>query len=215
MEAEPKYSCTFSGLCEEDPDGDYDTLEQCQGECQSVEQKELLYLTIAYDPELITQLAPSDQVYVARAHYNLTLSPEEAQLYFLILEGLQEEGPLLEKLKDVAHHLEELWRLNPTLWNAFPAFTPVDVVIAHLSFFLIGPHYDYSAYPSQRERINTIFRTLLTTQDLELREDNIYYLLTMFLPEEIVSFNEVFQEFQEHLRSALEIYLPALNYYYA
>ena len=69
-----RYSCSFSGECEIDPDGLYTSLEECKVECQGVEAKELQYLIYGYAPEEALALAPSDRVILVKRETGVTVS---------------------------------------------------------------------------------------------------------------------------------------------
>src|SRR5665647_1009953 len=64
-----RWSCGFSGICEEVPRGQYATQAECEAVCQGAENKELLYLITSYNPEDVLNLGLTDQY---RVIYDLT-----------------------------------------------------------------------------------------------------------------------------------------------
>ncbi|MFA6972790.1 MAG: hypothetical protein WC208_15510 [Gallionella sp.] len=58
-----RYRCALSGHCEPSEEG-YAQYSECQANCTSTENKDLIYLTLSYIPQEALQLAPSDQIRV-------------------------------------------------------------------------------------------------------------------------------------------------------
>lgn len=73
------YSCSYSGTCEPDPTGEYNSYEDCTLACSSKENKDLVYLIHEYDLESAKLLAPSDRVAVLRRLTGVTLHPDDTQ----------------------------------------------------------------------------------------------------------------------------------------
>jgi hypothetical protein len=46
------YSYAFNGICEADINGDYETLEKCEAQCRSVENRDIFLMILGYDPEV-------------------------------------------------------------------------------------------------------------------------------------------------------------------
>lgn len=68
-----RYSCNLSGRCEPDRSGVFPTQVACRARCQSSplssHEKEMMFLTLSYNPEQALDLAPSDKVeYVWREY---------------------------------------------------------------------------------------------------------------------------------------------------
>ena len=88
-----RWSCNFSGECEQTADGAYHTVEQCQAACQGAEQKDLLYIIGSYEPASALFLASSDQRRVLQELLGFRLPPElnadniDDILYYLISES--------------------------------------------------------------------------------------------------------------------------------
>lgn len=72
------YSCNTRGRCEPDRRGRYQTAAECERDCESVHQRDLLLLTMSFDPTLASGLAPSDQVEVIYKITGVVLEPELA-----------------------------------------------------------------------------------------------------------------------------------------
>jgi hypothetical protein len=95
-----RYSCALNGLCESDPLGAYDSLEECQDECASSENRDLMYLILAYVTDDVRLLAPSDRVRVVRELTGETLTPGQAYKLLLALE----KGDVFELIKHPQLH---------------------------------------------------------------------------------------------------------------
>jgi len=82
-----KYSCAFSGQCEVDDYGTYDTNESCQADCHAVEDKESRLLTYEYAPKEGLGLAPSDHVLLIRRISGVTVPLDEARNVLRLING--------------------------------------------------------------------------------------------------------------------------------
>jgi hypothetical protein len=66
----PRLRCNFKGKCEPHAQGiEYDSVADCERNCQGVEARDLMYEILQYEPELALEAAQSDQIEVL---YRLT-----------------------------------------------------------------------------------------------------------------------------------------------
>jgi hypothetical protein len=77
------FSCAFTGQCEFDIWGKYETLGSCRLACQSADAKELLYEINSMDLGSTSKLAPSDQVEIIQRLWGFRPTPEDAQTIIL------------------------------------------------------------------------------------------------------------------------------------
>jgi hypothetical protein len=127
-----RYSCGFNGQCEPDADGIFESLEDCEAECQAREAKDINYLIYEYDPVSALELGPHDRAEVVRrltdqpaltpdgalallrVLQNVDLTPDEFQEMAEILTTNPELAPLV--LDNPGHNL---WR-----WFDVPDLAP-------------------------------------------------------------------------------------------
>jgi hypothetical protein len=83
------HSCTLDGQCELNDFGTYPSLPLCQQQCHpshlTGHEREVIFMTLSYDPEQVTNLAPSDMVEYIRREYGI-VSPldQVAGLYIAL-----------------------------------------------------------------------------------------------------------------------------------
>jgi hypothetical protein len=93
-----RYACAFNGTCEPNPNGAYESLEDCQKECASISNKDVQDLIYQYSPYEALQLAPSDQQRIINrltriANFGgLSVSPDEAPAVLQALEAMPSTG---------------------------------------------------------------------------------------------------------------------------
>ena len=73
-----KWSCNYSGTCEPDPHGTYETAEECQATCQGLPNKDIAYHILSFDLENARYLAPSDQAAAIKRFTGVTVHPADA-----------------------------------------------------------------------------------------------------------------------------------------
>src|SRR5665647_340689 len=82
-----RYTCNLKGKCEPSQYGMFNSLVACTAQCTSHKlsshEQESYYLTLAYNPEQLFELAPSDQVAYIRREYGL-VTPAESTSDLLI-----------------------------------------------------------------------------------------------------------------------------------
>lgn len=86
-----RYSCSFRGQCEVNRTGEYQSLEDCQRECQGRDASDLNYLIYQYSPDTaVEDLAPSDQREVLRRL--TTLDSDDQLLVTTLLDAFGDDG---------------------------------------------------------------------------------------------------------------------------
>jgi hypothetical protein len=81
------YVCNFSGTCETAWNGPHASLQECEGACSAVTNKDLLYETYSYNFKAVSELAPSDQVEIAFRVFGFRPSLDHVASIFMVLAG--------------------------------------------------------------------------------------------------------------------------------
>jgi len=104
--SQQRYSCTIRGQCDADWAGDYDSLEQCQSQCQGSDNVDLIYLILSYDWETASRATITDQQELLKREFGLRVSRDETKRVVLFLAN-RDISRLLHYSPVFAEYLEE------------------------------------------------------------------------------------------------------------
>jgi len=124
------YTCNYSGECEPDPNGRYNTEAECLIHCTGRENKELMYLVHEYDPASALDLAPSDQVAVLKRLTGILLEPVDARR---ILEAIiANDYELLALVEDILPWIRSRHPFSLVFELPVGSLTPQEIIDFHL-----------------------------------------------------------------------------------
>lgn len=137
-----RYSCTIRGQCDPDWAGDYNSLEECQSQCQGSEAVDLIYLILSYDWNKAFQATIPDQQELLRREFGLQVSRDEVRRVVSYLANRDISG-LLHYSPVFAEYLEEsLTSFELFLLEATELLTPI-------------PYLDWNPYEKHVRRLLT------------------------------------------------------------
>jgi hypothetical protein len=91
-----RFSCASSGQCEANPHGEYQSLLECNQQCQPHPlSRDLMDLSYEYAPGSARHLAPSDQVRIIKRITGLVIQRPDADRVLEALEDIHEQGVVL------------------------------------------------------------------------------------------------------------------------
>ena len=108
-----RYACGLSG-CESDDEGEYSSLEDCKRKCHPSESRDVLELSLEYNPEASLSLAPKDRIRLIKRITGVTVPTNQSRAVVRALATGNEENLALfpifwESLKK--KHGEDFLRL--------------------------------------------------------------------------------------------------------
>jgi len=161
-----RYSCSLGGQCETDWYGDYDSLEQCQSQCQGSEAVDLIYLILSYDWNKAFQATIPDQQELLRREFGLQVSRDEVRRVVSYLANRDISG-LLHYSSVFAEYLEEsLTSFELFLLETTEILSPI-------------PYFDWNPYEKHVRRLLT--RELNNYDPNNFGLDSLSHNLTVIL----------------------------------
>jgi len=136
------YSCTIRGQCDSDWTGEYNSLEECQSQCQGSDNADLIFLILSYDWNKALQATIPDQQELLKREFGLRVSRDEVRKVVSYLANRDITG-LLHYSQVFAEYLEE-------------SLTPYELFLLEASeIFAPIPYIDWESYERDARRILT------------------------------------------------------------
>jgi hypothetical protein len=161
------YSCTIRGQCDPDWPGDYDSLEQCQSQCQGSEAVDLIYLILSYDWDKATQASIPDQQELLKREFGLRVPRDQARRVISFLAN-RDISSLLHYSPVFAEYLEE-------------SLTSFELFLLEASeiFYTQVPYFDWRSYEKEARKLIT--RDLNKYDPSRFGLDSLAHNLTIIL----------------------------------
>lgn len=142
------YSCNLHGQCEADGLGIYPSLEECEANCLSMDDRQsldLAYLVLSYDWDQARQLAPSDKKELIKRTFGVNVSIEKADELIYYLSQAEVYKLWNQQIPCINEYLEEV-------------MDGLDLFILELSSVAILKQ----SHEEMRERVINTTRTILS-----------------------------------------------------
>ena len=198
-----------------DAEGIYENEQECRENCRSMPNVDTNLLALAYLPEAVLTLAPSERRSIANNQYRAGLQSQDdiddflyilSRTYDRLLDPITFEVPQLQPARDFgavgvlppevslqevgeAVEIRDAMFQYPAITQAlYPYFTPVDLFLqVALRNYLLPPSFTYQNYVDLRSEIDLCVRDIVANRQTRTSalRRAVIKLARLFLPKDL------------------------------